>query len=516
VKVAPRTFKIQWDLHAWVGVVASLLSFVIFYCGVFALFNGAFTSWQGPASEPTSGVPEPSRVSYDRVVAEIERTLTIPRGAAIFLRLPLGQRVEPGTATVSVYHDPTGLARDFAFDRISGELRPASAEHSRLADELNSLHFFYQLPWGIELSGLVAVGLFVALVSGLLIQWKDLMRQLWQFRPQLRLRFSASDAHKVLGVLGLPFATLFAWSGALLGLLTILQTFFQHGVFGGDRSALDAALTYRSPISVAAPPAGRPLSLDELVVRGLTAATTHFAPSTPLEVERMDIEPYADESARFELTFTGKGFQKARSVELDASGHVTRMSAVDSAPSEAIDRVLFDLHYARYGGYLVKALYALLSLAVCVVIVTGNLVWLERRDRARSRLGNRVLERLTVGVCFGLVFSSAVYCAANRLLPAGLARRADLELGIWLVAWAASVGAAFFRWPSRTWAAALCRAAAFAFGGALLADLATRPAQVLAAWGGRADPWLAAELVLVALGILCSGLSRGLRRPTLE
>jgi hypothetical protein len=34
VKLEPRTFKPLWDVHAWVGVVPALLSFVMLFMGV--------------------------------------------------------------------------------------------------------------------------------------------------------------------------------------------------------------------------------------------------------------------------------------------------------------------------------------------------------------------------------------------------------------------------------------------------------------------------------------------------
>ena len=52
-------------------------------------------------------------------------------------------------------------------------------------------------------------------------------------------------------------------------------------------------------------------------------------------------------------------------------------------PFARFEAWFFGLHYARFGGSGVKLLYALLAFASCAVIVTGNLVWLERRDAQR-------------------------------------------------------------------------------------------------------------------------------------
>ncbi len=511
MRFSPRTFKIQWDLHAWSGVGASVLLFVIFYCGVFALFQEAFSRWQAPATAPPTFISEPSRVSYDRVLSHVERELTVPRGATIMLRLPSGPSIEPGVSTVSVYHEPSGLQRDFPVDRVTGEPATQSSEHSRLAEELYALHFFYQLPWGVELSGLVAVALFVALVSGVVIHWKDLIRQAWQFRSHLRLRVSSSDAHKVLGVFGLPFATMFAWSGAVLGMGAILSVPLQYIAYGGDLQAFDAARGYRpSPLVESGRPGPR-LALDEIVAKGVVAANSHFAAAAPLHPERLDIELYADEGARFALSFTSRGFEAQPGVVLDRNGHVMHWSGDTSAPTESIDRVLFDLHFARFGGYLVKAFYALLSLGVCAVVVTGNLVWLARRDPGLAHAGNRILSKLTVGGCLGLVLSSAVYFVCNRLLPASLAQRADVEFRVFMVAWVCCIAVVFVGGSARAWARALCVAAALGFMGVVLSDAALRWAQIEAAFTGGSAPMLAAELVLLGLASICIGLARAAR-----
>src|SRR5690606_15505121 len=90
------------------------------------------------------------------------------------------------------------------------------ARRERLSDFLYHLHFL-RLPFTglLELlAGVAAVALFVTIVTGLLIQLHRLLRELTQFRPAARTRTVASDLHKVLGVLGLPFQALYAFSGA--------------------------------------------------------------------------------------------------------------------------------------------------------------------------------------------------------------------------------------------------------------------------------------------------------------
>ncbi|HTU63968.1 MAG TPA: PepSY-associated TM helix domain-containing protein, partial [Polyangiales bacterium] len=146
-------------------------------------------------------------------------------------------------------------------------------------------------------------------------------------------------------------------------------------------------------------------------------------------------ELYGDENAWLSVTFPRAGFEPQQSVELSAvSGEILHVTT-QQAPTQLLDMMLYDLHYALFGGFFVKILYTLFALATCVVIATGNIVWLERRDRRRATRANRILEKLTLGCCLGLVSASACYFAANRLLPASMPVRADMELGVFLGSW---------------------------------------------------------------------------------
>src|SRR5690606_36345130 len=125
------------------------------------------------------------------------------------------------------------------------------------------------------------------------------------------------------------------------------------------------------------------------------------------------------------------------------SGEVLASAKKSSTPARTVDETLWDLHFGDYGGSLVDFLYALLALGACAVILTGNIVWLERRDPRRLRLGNRWLERMTVGVAGGAVLGTALSLAANRFLPWELADRAGWEFRSLLWGWGLGVALAF-------------------------------------------------------------------------
>ncbi|MFE8596367.1 PepSY-associated TM helix domain-containing protein [Archangium violaceum] len=500
MKLAPRTFRIQWDLHAWAGVVASLFLFVIFFCGVFSLFREELEVWQEPALHAApGGGPTPS---FDALMAHLTKKGPLPRGAHV------GFLTHEETRFVTAYVFPPGEPREFWLDPVTGaELTP----RSRLSSELYWMHFFYRVPRGMELTGLLAIASLAALVSGLWIHLKDLRQQWWRFRPSQKPRFSASDAHKVLGVFGLPFTVMLGWTGAVLCLSALAGQGLTATAFNGNPKRVSELAGYAQPVREEAHADAVMRPIDELVSRARAAVPG--ATGTPRYVE---LQLHGDANAWAGVFFQLEPLGADHYAFIDSvSGAPLSTSREYATPSFSFERVLFDLHYAHYGGLLLKLLYALLALAMCAVILTGNLIWLERRDSQRERLGNRLLERLTVGVSGGLVFGTSVYFAANRALPE-MPRRADWEFGLFLGAWALAAALTLVpRASSRQAGVVLCMGAAALFGGVVVTDVAFREANLFTAISRGLPPVFISELLLCALALGCGGLARGLarRRP---
>ncbi|MGC4088938.1 MAG: PepSY-associated TM helix domain-containing protein [Polyangiaceae bacterium] len=492
VKLSPRTYKLEWDTHAWAGVVASLLLFVIFYCGVFALFRQELETWQEPVVRPAT-----PGASFDGVMQRLRTSQRIARGSSV------GIATSDWTDVVHVWITPptASEAVELRLEPRSGLVLPKS---SRLSEELYRLHFLDQLPGGMQLAGLCGVALLVVTVTGLVIHLKDLRRQWWRFRPAQPLRFSASDAHKVLGVFGLPFVVMLSWSGSVICLFGLLASAVTPVLYPGTPERFDAMRGYQGLERQATGVDATALSLDSLV----DCARAEVADAGAARY--VELQHYGDAAAAVHVYFESAALGGSSDVLVDAvTGSVLESSRQAAAPARRFEAVLFDLHFARYGGQLLKFTYALLGLGVCAVIVSGNVIWLERRDPLRARRGHRLLERATVGVCAGLVFASAIYLLANRVLPATLPARPDWEFGLFLAVWAIAAGVAFApRWSSRALLRVAAGASAVAFTLGLLLDVLSR-VRASAAFQGSA--WLVVDCFLLLLAAVSAGLARSLR-----
>jgi uncharacterized iron-regulated membrane protein len=456
MKLKPRTFQIYWDAHAWLGVVAALLLYVMFFMGAFALFYQELNTWANPVAAPASGAASPALQPLLEALDREQPLIGKDRVAFI-----------PEATGLRAYWHAGDEHHEFRYCAATGRLEPL---RSQLGSFLYSLHYLGPIPNGIYLAGVAALALLLVLVTGLFLQLKDLVRQWFQFRPERVPRTWSSDLHKVLGVFGLPYQLLYAWTGVVLCLsYQTLEPAFLATLFQGNRAAVSAVRgdagdppepTHRS--------SGKLPHLDALVVRAV-AEVPELKPNwVGIEYvgdERSSVSVYGDVS--------GLPFGTAGVMFNSSDGALLGVTKAGASTLQRFEAWFYGLHYARFGGYGIKLVYALLALATCAVIVTGNLVWLERRDARRAQRGNRVLERLTAGGCAGLMLATSSMFLANRLLAAWGAASAVAEQTVFWGVWGLGTLAAFVGRSSRRLSGVELVLSGALLGVALGLDLAT-------------------------------------------
>jgi uncharacterized iron-regulated membrane protein len=394
MKLSRHAFTRFWDVHAWVGVTAGLALHVMFFTGTFALFFEELSSWQERA--PPAAFADGSRITpvvekalRERGAQPTQISVSLPGRRSPYLELFWPEEGKPEWA-------------EMRLDPGTGAVVPAS---SQLSTILYWLHFLYhpKVAWGMYVAGVLGVALLLALVTGVLIQWKDIVRQFHQFRPRKAVKVLWSDMHKVVGVMGLPFQVMFAFTGAFLCLGSLLLGVLAGPVFGGDEAAATVALWGAGRD---ANPTGRAVAtqdLDSLIARAQTAVPGFRA-------QFVNLRHIGDEGAiaRVSGEFSGSLFARGEVVLRAKSGAVLSESLTKSpTPGLTVNRWVVGLHYALYGGLATKILYALLAAATCLTILSGNWIWLLRREARAASAGNRLLAKLTIGIGGGILLGGA-------------------------------------------------------------------------------------------------------------
>ncbi|HKY39779.1 MAG TPA: PepSY-associated TM helix domain-containing protein [Polyangiaceae bacterium] len=481
-KLTPSTYKAWWDLHAWAGVVASLLAHVMFFFGVWTLFFPELLAWQEPRG-PVPTLPEVDR-TLARAVAQGDVS---PQRLRVFL--PTAHA--PGfSATYTGSNDE----REYRHIERHGLVEPRSG----MADFFYGMHYL-QPPaapkWLYVVAGLVSGVLVLVTATGLLIQLRFLFAQVHQFRAKQGIRVVISDAHKVLGTLGLPFVAVYAFTGAWMGLDSVLVPRLTEVAFrGSEQAATLAQFGPETPKIQAAQVPARPLPLAELLARAKRELPPADAtPDALSDCRSVTLIHHGDREAAAEF-HCGKASVALRQ----------RDGALLAAPRQSttlltrIGEIPYALHFVEFAGVPLRLLYALLGLAGCATILTGNWLWLERRAPGGGRW---LLQRLTLAAAFGaLVACTAMVCSTRLAISLRFERHAFWWS--WLLVAIACLGV---RSAPRLWRA--CSAAA----GTLLV---LTPLVGLLQLGNEArivaSPFAnhAVDVALLCLGGACFAVSR--------
>jgi uncharacterized iron-regulated membrane protein len=431
LKLSRHAFTRFWDVHAWSGVIGGLALYVMFLTGSITLFHEQLATWEEPLAQRSS-----SGASLQSI---LERGLAAagPTEKDVWFYPPATGH---GSARI-IYQMADAEAWTSAWiDADQGVLVP---QRERLSEFLYSIHFLWHDAtgnWLYYLAGTLSALLLLALITGVLIHLKDLVRQFHQFRPDKSRRVLWSDMHKVLGVMGLPFQLMYAYTGAFIVLGSLLLGALTGPVFGGDEKRA-ARMTWGMSDSNAAEagPKVPALTADALMARAHAAAPD-------LKPKTVKLSHHGHANGLFEVWGIGAGTPSGRTIVRlrPADGAVLEvMSSKNEGATAKAQRWILGLHFAYFGGVPLRFLFLILGLATCVTILTGNWIWLARREARRANVGNRVLSRLTVGFGVGALVAVGTMFLASRLLPLGWSARGTAEELTFVGALVLCVGWAF-------------------------------------------------------------------------
>lgn len=510
MKLPRHAFVTYWEVHAWAGVLVSLVVNAIFFSGVFTLFRDETLVWQDPrAHSPSAGWRAPCDDAPLEPVARaaLDAADVTPKYLAL-------SRLDAGCAPVEVEVrgvDPGGEDRELTFliDRRTAEiLEPRSV----VATFLFYFHFFYEAEVtngvGMWIAGLFGVFMLLILASGVLLHLKDLTRQLHQFRPRLRPRVMWSDMHKVLGVMGLPFQTLMVLTGAIVCLAQPVLGLWSKVVFSDVRTARAAFFVdHGAPRRSSEEPADM-WSIDALLARAERAAPG-------LDPRYIRIQHPGDAAASAKVAGRVPVLFGDATVTLSATDGALLGATLPDVNERAItttQRWIYGFHFGWYGGLAVQLLYALLGLAGCATILSGNWIWLERRDPRRERRGNRILGRLTVGLGLGVAVAVAAMYFVSRAIPIDVAWHATAEVAAFVGSWLVATVAVFFARDERIGAAAVLAVAGALFVATPILGFARTPLHLVGAFAHGAWDVAIVDVVLLVSGALALVAAFALRR----
>jgi uncharacterized iron-regulated membrane protein len=434
-------------LHGWSGLLLGHVLFIMCLAGTLSLFRPEIGRWMRPEVQ---GETDPVQA----ISAATSWLSKHGRSSGWYLSAPDGR-----SNTVEATFDGGDGFITRALDPVSG----APLSRDTLGGEFfYRLHFELELPypWGRWLAALAAMAMLVAIITGV-IAHKRFFKDIFTFRPGKGQR-SWLDGHNVVGVLSLPFHLMITFTG-LVTLASLTMPWPAAALYGDDLTALYADM---APGAVIRPASGTKAPLAPIAPMLRQAQAYFGAP-----VGRIYIFNPGDAAA----------VVTAYPTELQAIGYLPAEVSFDGASGKPIKawterrtalrayQTIYGLHLAHFAPLLTRWLYFLGGSMLTIAIASGLILWVvKRRERAPLSIGDRLLERLNVGMLGGVPLGMAAFLLANRLLPLGMAGRAEAEISVAL--WSAGAGLlmGLALSPARGWplllglVAVICSLAAFA------------------------------------------------------
>ncbi|MEM7741729.1 MAG: PepSY-associated TM helix domain-containing protein [Pseudomonadota bacterium] len=434
----------NYDLHSWIGVALGWFVYVVCFTGSIALFYHEILGWEDPAKRTMlPAEPIAFHEVFDGWVAERDA-----EGEIEFLTVTFPTVMEPYySAFAHVDHD------DGTHENFFPRWHPATAQvlperKDGMARWL--LDFHRDLMWpsalggrtvGRALVGVAGVILMLAILSGVVAHTK-ITDELFTLRYWRSVRLKWQDTHKVLGLWGLPFYTMIAFTGAFLGIVAILAPLVAVLAFKGDQEALIEAVLGEPPQAVGAP--ADMMSLDDVI--------TLRHPETGEVARRVNIHNWRDQGAVYDVFFEPQSkleLVEAKSYSGVTGEAVTNPAIMADTPALRVSTAITPLHYGTYGGITLKLLYLVLGMSAAVITAFGSMMWIERRlhgnEGHRSPAFYRALSRLNVGITVGVAVATAGLFVHNTLYSGTEAMRMIWTGWAYFAVWFAAIGYAWFR-----------------------------------------------------------------------
>ena len=454
------TQEMSW-LHTWGGLIMGWLLVPVFLTGSLCVFWHEITVWARPESHAVNLAPRSemvrSSLEYLQTHAAKSRTWQI--------YLPADDR-DP--IVTLAWKDPAGKTqrREVIPDAVARPLETKTKGGRVFVD----FHWIFNpysskqpeaATFGLMLIGAVGIGFLVSCVTGVVVH-KRIFKDFFVFRPGAKSgQRKWLDAHNVLGVLPFPFHVMIV----VTGLAYYVFLYAPAGLdvlYDGHYANLRADLRGDQYTSTKGVTPGAPaptVAIQPLIDRteatfGKDTTSTIFIRDPGKANAVVEISRRYDDivavAGRPKMTFDG------------ASGALIR-SVTTIPPARKTWDVISALHFAFFGGSVMRWLYLVCGLAGTVMMATGLILFtVKRQEKAPAKGFYALVARLNVAFVAGSCVACAAYMWGVRLLPAKLPQRTDWEVNVLLLAFAAGVVHALVRRPQQGWteqfaaAAVLC------------------------------------------------------------
>ncbi|MEM9690488.1 MAG: PepSY-associated TM helix domain-containing protein [Pseudomonadota bacterium] len=501
-------------LHTWSGLVFCWILYFMFVTGTLGYFDAEIDHWMAPERAPAAEVP--LREAYATAQDYLQENasgadrwfINHPSGRdrpqlSVFWQLPTPD--DPSSV------DAESLTGNVELHAVSGEPLPELARETGGGQVLYRMHYalhYIDFDIAYRIVGAITLLMFVAMISGIVVH-KKIFKDFFTFRPAKGQR-SWLDMHNLLSVSSLPFLLMITYSG-LIFVVTVWMPGIALGSYGFDVQKAQTELQ----AAIGAPAAER--SGDNAPLADLGPVIDRVEDIWGAgNLSNINIEKPGDANARIIVNPAQDDiFFFSSSLVFDGvSGALIEERPFTDSTAVGVAGAFLGLHEGLFADTVTRWLYFLAGLVGTAMVATGAVYWTSKRRKAApdsmQPRGFRVVECLNIGTIAGLPLAIAAYFLANRLLPLDLAQRAEWEVHVMFLTWAACLLYPLLRSTVSAWRE-LFAVSAFACFALPIVNAATTDRHLLNSIAG--DDWFMAgfDLSCIARGVGLAVLATKIR-----
>lgn len=414
-----RNYNVFFNTHTVSGIVISVALYIIFFAGAFALFKDEIEAWEeGKHSQNIAR----ENIDFDSLLKNLSEEKHLTSRDFRFYLDNTGNDIyllsSPAKDTLGVPEE--AKYQNYEVINVQTAKTATYIEKYSLGEFLYRLHFFAQIPtFGVYLAGFVSLFFLFAIVTGVIVHWKKIISNFYQFHPKKVLKRVWTDAHTALGVIGLPFQFIYAVTGAYF-CLSILVLIPANFLYNGDQNKLMEDLRPDQKTYQWTGKTEKELPSVNQFVKEKSALWSDFKPTFLL------IKNYGGINMRYELVGELKEKERFLSIGYVSYDFEKNKTTILRNPTQAkytddIQQSMYRLHFGNFSGKLSKVIYFILALITCFVIITGVLIWIEARNKKSMSLKQRLytakVGHIYIAICLSLFPVIALFFLVVKLLP---------------------------------------------------------------------------------------------------
>jgi uncharacterized iron-regulated membrane protein len=414
-------------MHSWVGIVTAILLFIVCFTGALAVLSRPeLKIWANPELHQLNALPSEK---ITEIINTYHKAVPKEFGENIHVYLPTGHNTHLLTVLFESHHGDENYseaaAYAYQFDprnyQLVNEYYGATSyfyEHRKTDAPSFIGHFHADLhlgrPIGLILTGFLGLTLLVSTVTGLFIH-RQFFKELFTFRRKKPLDVIINDGHKIMGIWGSLFHAVIGFTGAFLGLATVILLPAAAFVsFGGDQDKLIEKFT-----AIPEPAISEQFQATDINTI-LHDAQTRYPKA---KIVDLTIMAHNDANAEVYMRLIGGEQVASQLLKYHGSGEfVKSMSSFGDIPGASIKvlELLFPLHFGNFAGLFVKLIWVFLGLTTALLPLSGMMMWLSKRSRGNnptlSQQAYQRWNRIIIGTCGGLVAACAILFPTQVIL----------------------------------------------------------------------------------------------------